>query len=77
MKSSLSIVEGNHVGFPRLCKHKESNFTVLFSDYTEGTVVHSESPEVEFGKHRDNWISCKNEEEWYTLPVGSKVTLTQ
>ena len=78
VKSVLALgVEIKEPTFPVLCKYKESDFTVMFNDYTCGTVVHSNESEVIVGTYRSNWYKWNDKKYWEVLPKGTTVTLIQ
>lgn len=78
VKSVLTIkLEVKEPTFPVLCKNVDKNFTVLFDDYTCGTVVHSEDSSISVGKYEDSWYKWNDKKHWTVLPKGSTVTLTQ
>lgn len=78
MHSILAVgVVAKDPTFPVLCKNKEMNFTVMFDDYTCGTVVHSGESNIDVGKYRNNWYKWNDGKHWEVLPKGTTITLVQ
>ena len=78
MKTKVKIKENkeNDLEFPLLAKNKRFGGVVLFTDYSEGTVI-SENEGYDIGHVSVYWLRVDDKTQWKILPMGSKVTLIQ
>ena len=83
LSSNVENATKKIISFPLLAAYqlrdndKMAGCVVLFTNYTEGTVVHDPTNADWLGHYSKNWEDVNNVHYWTLLPIGATVHITQ